>query len=329
MNIKDIAIKYDDGPINIELCSVRHMNPHFHQTSIEFIYCLRGSVSLFTSFQKFTINENQICSIDSRDIHCLESDDDNLILFCHIDISNLDTHFDFLQYVFFACESFNSYPYQKDSLKWLERTFISLAYLKYGSDKKITPDLDRTANQIISVMLRYFNYYTYLNVDGYFNDAMYERFQRILAYCHKNYNKKINISQIALKENINKNYMSQFLRKSNVKNFNSLLKFIRCYETEHLLLTSDISIAEASYECGFSDPKYFYPCFREWFGCTPKEHRNWYREFMKHETEICYPERDESFAFLEKHITERFLNDTVIRKKQPENHDITQTVLKS
>ena len=50
---------------------------------------------------------------------------------------------------------------------------------------------------------------------------------------------------------------------------------------------------------------------------------------MKHETEICYPERDESFAFLEKHITERFLNDTVIRKKQPENHDITQTVLKS
>lgn len=315
MDIRDIKIKYDGTPISIELCSVRHMNPHFHEGSLEFVYCLKGSVSLFTSFQKFTIGENQMCSIDSRDIHCLHSDEDNMILFCHIDLSNVSKPFDFLQYVFFACESFNSYPYQKESLKWLERTFLSMSYLKYGENTEFVPDYRKTADEIVSVMLRYFNYYTYLNSDGYFNEAMYERFQRMLTYCHKNYNKKINISQIAKKENINKNYVSQFLRKTNIKSFSSLLKFIRCYETEHLMLTSDISIAEASYACGFSDPKYFYPCFRKWYGCTPKEHRDWYRRFMKRETEIYYPERQESFEFLERYITDWFLKDTLITTK--------------
>lgn len=315
MDIKDIEIKYDNSPIHIELCSVRHMNPHFHEKSLEFVYCLKGKVSLFTSFQKFTIEENQICSIDSRDIHCLHSDEDNLILFCHINLSNVSKPFDFLQYVFFACESFNSYPYQQSSLKWLERTLLSFAYVKYGDDVGFYPDYGKTADEIIAVMMRYFNYYTYFNSDGYFNDVMYERFQRMLAYCHKNFHKKINISQIAKRENISKNYASQFLRKTNVKSFSSILKFIRLYETEHLMLTDDISIAEASYACGFSDPKYFYPAFKEWYGRTPKEHRNWYRDFMKQETDMYYPNRQECFEFLEKYITEWFLRDTVISQK--------------
>ena len=96
---------------------------------------------------------------------------------------------------------------------------------------------------------------------------------------------------------------------------NAEIEFIRLYETEHLMLTDDISIAEASYACGFSDPKYFYPAFKEWYGRTPKEHRNWYRDFMKQETDMYYPNRQECFEFLEKYITEWFLRDTVISQK--------------
>ena len=127
MDIKDIEIKYDNSPIHIKLCSVRsYESVIFTKSLLNLCNCLKGKVSLFTSFQKFTIEENQICSIDSRDIHCLHSDEDNLILFCHINLSNVSKPFDFLQYVFFACESFNSYPYQQSSLKWLERTFSPL-----------------------------------------------------------------------------------------------------------------------------------------------------------------------------------------------------------
>ena len=41
-----------------------------------------------------------------------------------------------------------------------------------------------------------------------------------------------------------------------------------------LLATTQKSVAEVAYSCGFSDPKYFGKCFRASIGCSPTEYRN-------------------------------------------------------
>ena len=41
-----------------------------------------------------------------------------------------------------------------------------------------------------------------------------------------------------------------------------------------LLLSSDRSVAEIAYSCGFTDPKYFTKCFRSSIGTTPTEYRS-------------------------------------------------------
>ena len=314
MNIKNIDIEYNGIPIKIELLNVKHMNPHYHESSLEFVYCLKGRIYLHSGFQHFTLGVNDICSIDCRDIHCFHSTEDNLVLFCHIDLKSCSMPFDYLKYVFFACETANSYPYQREALEWLEKTFLTLAFIQSDPQTVIMPDYRSIVDEIIAKMLRYFNYYTYLDNEGYINQALYDRFHNILIYCQQHYNERINISHLAKQEHISKNYMSQFIRKTNVKNFNSIIKFIRCYEAEHMMLTTDVSIADASYACGFSDPKYFYPFFKFMWGCTPKQHRDWYRNFMSQNDDFYTYKQDAVFAFMKKHIPLWLVNNTIIKQ---------------
>ncbi|MEL7004282.1 MAG: helix-turn-helix transcriptional regulator, partial [Bacteroidota bacterium] len=40
----------------------------------------------------------------------------------------------------------------------------------------------------------------------------------------------------------------------------------------HLLESSDINMSEVGYSVGFNDPSYFAKCFKEAYGCTPKQY---------------------------------------------------------
>ncbi len=55
----------------------------------------------------------------------------------------------------------------------------------------------------------------------------------------------------------------------------STTEFIRSQRLKmaaHLLKTSDINMSEVGYAVGFNDPSYFAKCFKETFGCTPKQY---------------------------------------------------------
>ena len=141
--------------------------------------------------------------------------------------------------------------------------------------------LTEPLEELMDVLLQYFNWFNYENQDDYMNVELYERFHRVLAYCVDNYNQKITVSQLAAMENINRNYFSQFIGKTIFSSFSNMVNYIRCWHAEDLLLTTDMPNAEISYACGFSDPKYFYAAFKDLWGCTPSEHRQQYEEYYQ------------------------------------------------
>lgn len=318
---EEIAYKAND-PLDVQLYRIQHMAPHFHENSMEFIYCIKGTVDFYAGFQQGTLTAGQIFSIDCRDIHTLHSDFDNIVMTVHLNLKGLDKDFEFLRYVYFACESQHCYPYQAESMKWLQHTFLSLALARgidsgaSASGEFIDPaaeiDYRLTANKIISIMLRYFNYYTYLNFDGYINPPLYDRFHRILIYCHKNFREKISVSQLAAEEHISRNYVSQFLRKTNFNSFNLMIKFIRCYEAENLLLTTQMSVADISFACGFSDPKYFYSAFKIHWGCTPAEHRRKYKKLSDLGTDFAPLSDSEKIHVLKNCIVRQIIKESLL-----------------
>lgn len=292
MDILIKEIEYRPGiPVEASLCRIDRSLPHTHPHDLEIVYCLKGCVHLVASDQAATLMPGQIHSIDYRDIHYLYSDEDNLVLIFHLDLQNIPYDWEQIQYVFFACESNHCYAYQNEAMKAVKDMILAFSY------GYLTGDYDpaRYAGPIeffSFYLLQYFNWFNYENQDEYMNEELYERFHRVLAYCIDHYDQKISISQLAKTEHISKNYFSQFISHTVFKSFSTMIKYIRCYEAEYLLLTTDRPNAEVAYECGFSDPKYFYAAFRQLWGCTPSEHRisyqNYYEECLRHYKDSPY-----------------------------------------
>lgn len=313
MILNEPKLEYKSGmPFEAELCHISKTLPHRHLTEMEFIYVLEGSVHLIAAEQDVILTAGKIHSIDFNDIHYIEAAGYNLVLIFHIDLSMLH-NWEELKPVFFACESNHCYPYQETAMAQVKDILLSLSYVyfcdQYG-------DYTDTIYRLMDLLKRYFNWFNYENQDEHMNIELYERFERIMVYIIKNYRQKITVSQLAAREHINRNYFSQFLSKTIFSSFSTMVNFIRCYRAEPLLLTTNMSIADISFECGFSDPKYFYGAFKDLWHRTPTEHRRLYNNCYEaalsaapaHEYRFCNRKSDvisddAAASILKEHIT--------------------------
>lgn len=283
MNIQETKINYEQNvPYEVELCRVRHIDPHYHLRDLELLFCLSGAVELTAGHQNVWIRAGEVFSVDCRDIHYIHSSCDNLLLIFHLDLTKMCIPWENLKHLFFACESCHCYPYQTEAMDKVKDILLALSCAYFLEPGFSSPEsAQAAADQLIRILYQHFNWFNYEQQDAYMNLEMHNRFYRILAYCNENFSKKISASQLAESEHISKNYFSQFISRTVFKSFNLMLKYIRCYEAEHLLLTTDLSNAEVAYRCGFSDPKYFYSTFKHWWECTPTEHRNRYQTYLQ------------------------------------------------
>ncbi len=314
MDIRENTIPYkNDLPYAATLCRIAHTEPHYHAKELEFVFCLEGEVMLEAGHQHITVKAGEIFSVDFRDIHYLKADADNLVLLFHLDLSALDMPWAFLKNIFFACESIHCQPYQQKAMEEAKDIILSLSCILYSHPGYHFPaeNLRRTANRLLSILTRYFNWFNYNNQDEYMNMNSYSRYHRILTYCNENYMNKISISQLAAREHVNVNYFSQFIRKTVFEKFSNMLKYVRCYEAEQLLLKTNLPVAEISYKCGFSDPKYFYAAFKGWWNCTPTEHRNNYREYLRCTAPPAVIEGDEAARLIKEYLTKWTLEKTL------------------
>lgn len=284
--------KYKQGfPFDAQLLKIKKLRPHYHETALEFVYCLQGSLHFVASEQDDMITAGHLRSVDRRDIHYFESDDDdNLTLIVHLDLEKAKD-WEYLKYVFFTCESDLCRSYQQDAVNKIKGYILAMAIVHFtGGDyssvgwnsQPVFAEADDTFpektlleknEEVIAIMLQYFNWFNYENTDDYMNVNLYERFHRVVAYCMDNYYKKISVSELAEVEHINRNYFSQFIGNTVFSSFSNMINFIRCYEADQILLRTNSPNYEVSFNCGFSDPQYFYAAYKKFFNCTPKERR--------------------------------------------------------
>lgn len=308
ISIKKEAVPYDAVlPIHIEVCDIRHSPVHFHDDSVELIFCLNGSINILCNHETVTLTEGEIFTIDFGDLHCMYSDSENLVIVMHINLHDLRLPWSYLENVYFACQDLSCPPHQAKPLQTIKNLILAASYLWLKNDGLKPQTAHNIAHEILDVLLEHFDWYNYVNDYPNQNRQLRERFQHIMAYCQANYRNKITISQLAKDVHINENYFSQFLRKSSYGSFSNMMGFIRCYEAQYLLLTTDLSVIDISHKCGFSDDKYFYKSFRYWWKKTPTEHRTWFKEYIRHEDRINSISHAEACKILEPYIAEYYV----------------------
>ena len=111
------------------------------------------------------------------------------------------------------------------------------------------------------------------------------------------------------KRSINKtNLLTQIHEFCVFESFSKLVQYIRCYEAEHLLLTTDMKIQEISDRCGFSSVKYFHKYFKLLWRITPLQHKFRHLRFCSEPDNFFEYEKNTAFTTVRDHIAKRHID---------------------
>ena len=100
-----------------------------------------------------------------------------------------------------------------------------------------------------------------------------EPIMEAICYMEKNYKRPIKIEEVASVSGYSVSYFSRMFASQLGSSFSEYLCTIRLKHVQNLLLTTDMSVTEISFECGFSYPGNMTACFKKEFAMTPLQFR--------------------------------------------------------
>ena len=220
-------IKFEPGiPVHVEFFRAGHYPAHFHPSTPELLLCLEGSATIRACNAEKELRPGSTFSMDASDIHCIYSDEDNILMSLHIDSTQLDIPPDTMTNCFLELDDAGVSSLQIEPLYQVLDRMISVAYRLISDNTELVStgapgstvdgaEIVRTqTNQIVDLLLRNFDWLSFVPDPYYTNRQFHERCKRIMAYCLENYTQKISISQVAEMEHINENYLSAFMKRT-------------------------------------------------------------------------------------------------------------------
>ncbi len=102
------------------------------------------------------------------------------------------------------------------------------------------------------------------------------RIEKVFAFMRDNYDKEINLADVAKLAGMSEVSFSRFIKKRTGKTFVESLNEIRLGHASRSLINTTNTISEIAYKCGFNNLSYFNRIFKSRNGCTPKEFRDNY-----------------------------------------------------
>jgi AraC-like DNA-binding protein len=101
-----------------------------------------------------------------------------------------------------------------------------------------------------------------------------ERLQPLFDYVDHHYVENISVEQAAGVLRMSKSHFMRFFRAVTGQAFVSHLNRFRIGRAQHLMATTDLTIASITQEVGFCDQSHFGVVFRRYVGMTPREYRD-------------------------------------------------------
>lgn len=126
------------------------------------------------------------------------------------------------------------------------------------------------------------------NLLNYTEENDLTRLKPVLDYIDHHLQNKISVEDASSLLNLSYHYFIKYFKKVMGLSFVDYINFKRIKKAELLLLTSDLSITEISYEIGISNMAQFYKLFKRLNDCSPKE----FKQKMQSETEISLPKEN-------------------------------------
>lgn len=270
-----------DMPIAFDAYKASFYHLHCHEDAIEVLILLSGSARVKVSFEEFDLKEGDYIVINREDSHSIYASDskcETASLF--FNMAGYREQIPYLDYVLFACESFDLAMYKNETQTLRRMIFSVLLHLtayQGAREPDLKESLLRSAEELLWHLVNEYdmkNYYS-RNWNAGFHKT--ETYYKIIKYILENYEMKNLMDYISKNEFYSKSYITHLFKQVGASSFQDVLTYVRLYRSERLLLDSDMPIVEIADRCGFSDIKYYTNNFKKWFLHKPSEYRKIYQ----------------------------------------------------
>lgn len=156
--------------------------------------------------------------------------------------------------------------------EYIENLFQKMIY-EYGDVDEMSKELlENYFIELISFLIRYQRKNTSALV---LPDSNNEIIEAAVKYIYYNYDKELTLVDVADKYNMSKSHFSRRFKAVTGFGYKEYLISVRLKEACNLLLTTNKSITDIAFQCGFNDSNYFGDAFRKANGVSPHKYRKY------------------------------------------------------
>ena len=264
------------GLLDIRAESITY-KPFHVNSNLRLLYVLEGSINCRWVAGVHSIHEGEIEILNINEPVCIEkSGEENLVLIFEIDAGKAKEFYSFIDKALYNCNTTLFYPSRADSddQALLKEKVRTLYHYYVGEMNDFL--LEKVVEEIVIHIRQRFHDLNNMFTGQKGSDARAERFFRIYTYIYENYDKKINLKELAEKEYVSQQYLSKEFNDRLNMNFKDTLEYYRVINSVRYLITTKKTVTMISELCGFSASRYFYKHFFLYLKCTPKEFRDKY-----------------------------------------------------
>ncbi|MBQ4526934.1 MAG: helix-turn-helix transcriptional regulator [Clostridia bacterium] len=249
---------------------------HMH-SEFEILKIYEGHTEFYVNDKEYRVERDDIIFVNSRVPHYTVIHKDSRAFFVQFDV-NINS------------EPGDGRVYMSKYLsRFINQGNTEAVVFKAGSEinQKLSDCLDKILDENISRQTSYdifIKSYIY-NIIGILYreniikspeaslDTQIIKIMPALEYIDTHYSEQLTLQELSKLMNINEYYFCRLFKKMVNTPFVQYLNFVRVCKAEKMLLSTDKSISEISYETGFSSISYFNRIFKKYKFCTPSTYR--------------------------------------------------------
>lgn len=247
----------------INLKKITNLELQFNEELL-FFYVIKGEFLVFLRGKKHRLKQGDLLIINYLELgFILPLDEDNLVYSFHLDDCILKKH------IFTKNHYIRENIYRKEDLINDEvLNIINIFYYKNDME-----NINLYINQFFIRMDKY------IKIDDSRTMKINYSLELVKFFEGKKKINDLSLEDISREINLSQNHLAIYFKDLVGINISSYRQLIALKEASRLLIQSDNSISNISYELGYKHSKSVYDIFDKYIGMTPKEYRDRYRTY--------------------------------------------------
>ncbi|QHT63233.1 AraC family transcriptional regulator [Paenibacillus lycopersici] len=249
-----------------------------YHDEIEFLFILRGELVAYYGDEQLTLRKGDVALFGSAEPHLTLQREDSPLSYLVLQL-NLRTYWDqstMNNMMHFAetIRPLSALNYMFSENREARSGIAALIRDIYKEMNARQIGYELAVSSRIKMMLLLLLRHDSRKMLHYHDHLLYERLRPAINHIEEHMSEKLSAETVSGLLNMSATHFMKTFKKAFGMTFIEFVVYKRIKRAEQLLLTSDISIAEAAAAVGMSNLGHFYQLFNRLNGCSPKQFRD-------------------------------------------------------